>query len=130
MYILLLQMVNLALIICLTNLEKECYKTYNNEIIKGVPASETLLRHLKGIVYNEEEKQSDKTLFGLIQRFINNEIKNKGKRKTDNTIKAYRTSEKRLKEYENYAKALPIIKTLNLILILLILIFFTSMFLF
>ena len=91
----------------LDNLEKECYKTYNNEITKGVPASETLLQHLKGIVYDEEENQSDKTLFGLIQRFINNEIKNKGKRKTDNTIKAYRTSEKRLREFENYSKALP-----------------------
>lgn len=88
----------------LDHLEKECYKAYNNALIKGIPAPETLLNILKGIFNNKEEKQDENNLFGLIQRFINNEIKHKGKRKTDNTIKAYRTAYKSLKEFEVKSK--------------------------
>jgi hypothetical protein len=60
----------------LDNLEKECYKTYNSTLATGIPAPETLLKHLKDFIYKvEDNKQGENTLFGLIERFISNEIK-------------------------------------------------------
>ena len=85
----------------LDNLEKECNKAYNSALANGIPAPETLLKHLKDFVNQVDETKTDaNTLFGLIDRFINNEIKHKGKRKTDNTIKSYRTANKSLVEFQ------------------------------
>ena len=90
-------------------LEKECYKIYTTSLSSGGATAETISNYLNGVIYGnvdvDEKKESG--LFTLIKRFINNEIKNKGKAKTDNTIKAYRTSEKSLKSFEAYMRTTP-----------------------
>lgn len=101
----------------LEKLKVICEKAYITEKAKGIPKPETLRNYLQEFLNQNEvgrEDESKSTLFTLITRFINGEIKHKGKKKTDNTIKAYRTSEKRLKEFEAYSKTLPNNKDYNL----------------
>lgn len=89
----------------LDNLQSVCEKAYIAEKVKGIPDTEVLRKRLQDFLHHNIEdpkQQQESALFALIDRFINKEIKNKGKLKTDNTIKAYRTARKSLKEFEDY----------------------------
>lgn len=100
----------------LDTLEKVLKNAYNTEIKKGIPEPQTLKNYLTAFINQNETTKEDPVetppsgLFTLITRFINNEIKHKGKRKTDNTIKAYRTAEKSLRDFEEHIRELPATK--------------------
>src|SRR5207245_1583242 len=47
-----------------------------------------------------QEVENEHTLFKLIDRFINNEFKRRGKSKSPNTIKQYKASKKHLQNFQ------------------------------
>jgi len=81
-----------------------CLSAYNKEITKGIPEPATLRKHLQNFMNQNEEDPDGPTLFKLLDRFINNEIKHKGRSKSDNTIKTYRTLKGHLLEYQAVKK--------------------------
>lgn len=88
----------------LDNLEKECLKAYNKALPQGIPATQTLKDALNKFIDQNEDKPADQRFWGLLERFINNEIKHKGRDKCPNTIKTYRTLKGHLQEYEKKNK--------------------------
>lgn len=80
-------------------LAKACIKGYNTELVHGVPSPERLKKYLDAIVYQSMPEKEDNDLFALFDRFINGEIKNKGKEKTKNTLKNYVTAKSHLLAY-------------------------------
>lgn len=87
----------------LTGLANECESVYAKTLVGGIPAPETLRRALHNYMHNSfegDEGEKSVTLFKLIDRFINNEIKHKGRDKSPNTIKTYNTCKKHLHEFE------------------------------
>ena len=84
----------------LDNLEMVCLNAYNTEIKNGVPEPEKLKKYLNGFMNQNSENPGQPTLMTLIERFINNEIKHKGRDKNKNTIKTYKTVKKHLEEFE------------------------------
>jgi integrase len=100
----------------LENLEKVCIKAYNNEIKNGIPHPDTLKRYLEDFL-NQNEPQTQQempSLFKLLDRFINNEIKFKGKNKSKNTLKTYNTLKGHLHEYQHIFKHKVDFDTVNL----------------
>lgn len=88
------------------NLEKVCKKAYNNEIKNGIPNPDTLKKFLEDFLKQNEPvaEVESVTLFKLLDRFINNEIKFKGKNKSKNTLKTYSTLKGHLLEFDNIFK--------------------------
>lgn len=87
----------------LDNLERICNKTYNEELKNGIPQVQTIKTALENFV-NQKDTTGKPTLYELVDRFIANEIKYKGKNKEDNTIKAYKSTLVHLKEFEAIKK--------------------------
>jgi len=88
----------------LDNLEKECLRAYNTEIKNGIPSTDKLKSYLAGFMNQNEETKEGPTLYKLIQRFVNNEIKHKGRDKSKNTIKTYNTTLGHLQAFEKTAR--------------------------
>jgi integrase len=88
----------------LNGLQNECDVAYNKALKDGTPAPELLRHHLKNFinnVSNDEKSNNDKaTLFQLIDRFINNEIKHQGRDKAINTLKIYKGCKNHLLAFE------------------------------
>jgi hypothetical protein len=84
----------------LDNLQDICEGTYKKELKNGIPNTDVLKKHLIEFMQQNNEDDSRPTLFSLIQRFINNEIKHKGRDKTEATIKTYKTLKGHLLEFE------------------------------
>lgn len=86
----------------LTNLENVCIKAYNDNLKNGVPPKGILKTALNAFFLRnlqQGEGIKDKTLFKLIDRFIEGEIKNKGKDKSRGSISNYKAVKKHLEEY-------------------------------
>ncbi|MCF8450693.1 MAG: site-specific integrase [Taibaiella sp.] len=85
----------------LDNLAKECKLAYNEALKDGIPAPETLREKLNAFINQNDDTEKDKkiSLFSLIERFTNNEIKYNGKDKSPNTIMTYNTTYGHLKEF-------------------------------
>ncbi|MCW3108454.1 MAG: Integrase family protein [Segetibacter sp.] len=98
----------------LDNLVRVCNTAYNTEIKNGIPEPETLKRHLTAFInQNQEQETGEKEdeqsgLMALIDRFIDGEIKHKGKRKTEGTIKTYKTSKNSLLGFEKHMQQLAV----------------------
>lgn len=88
----------------LDNLEKVCNRAYNTELQKGYPPPAVLRRYLSDFIRQNEADPSQPTFYKLVDRFISGEIKHKGKEKSPNTIKTYRTTLNHLKEFEQAKK--------------------------
>lgn len=90
----------------LNGLQSECEIAYNKSLKNGIPAPEILKQHLKNFVNNiaDVEEAPKDTLYQLIDRFINNEIKFKGMDKAPNTLKIYKSCKKHLQEFEKVEK--------------------------
>jgi integrase len=91
----------------LTGLANECDQVYAKALVNGIPAPERLRQALHNFMNPLIEGGKDEktpTLFKLIERFINNEIKHKGRDKSLNTIKTYTTCKKHLQEFEKLQK--------------------------
>ncbi len=86
----------------LENLQKVLLSKYNQELKNGNPHPQTLKDAMDGFIYqNSEDAETDgPTLYKLIDRFIANEIKFKGRGKSPNTIKTYQTVNGHLQKFE------------------------------
>ncbi len=94
-------------------LRDECQKAYNTEIKNGIPHPDILKTHLDSF-YNRNFNQPDENnkelpprdekdksgLFKLIESFIRGDIKYKGKDKSKDTLKTYKTTYHHLLEFE------------------------------
>src|SRR5690242_14134201 len=74
----------------LDNLKKETLKAYNNGLKKGIPSTIDIKQHLSTFIKQNEDNAPENKFWSLIERFINNEIKYKGRDKSPNTIKTYK----------------------------------------
>jgi integrase len=92
----------------LKNLKEVCEKTYNESLANGIPAPEVLKAALEDFInqnHSDNALSDNKpSLFKLIDRFVNGEIKNRGKDKSGNTIKTYITCKKHLLEFQAKTK--------------------------
>jgi integrase len=91
----------------LENLKKICEESYLSEKAKGgFPPTEVLQKHLQNFLNQNatEENQGKPTLYKLIGRFIDGEIKFKGRNKSPGTIQTYKSTLKHLQEFEKKEK--------------------------
>ena len=93
----------------LDHLERICLKTYSEMLKDGIPEPEVLKEAMKKFINKnhefEEKAVTDKpTLFSLTERFINGEIKFRGRNKSESSLKNYHAVTKHLKEYQEYSK--------------------------
>ena len=89
----------------LESLEKLCVKTYNESLKTGIPAPVQIKKVLDDFVnQNHNDKAGENTFFSLTQRFIDGEIKNKGKDKSKSSLQNYAAVTKHLKEFEAKTK--------------------------
>lgn len=88
----------------LNNLASLTIDAYYKELANGTPTPAILKKHLDTFmnqnVEAEKAELSRPTLFSLINRFINGEIKHKGKDKSPNTIKTYNTALGHLTDFQ------------------------------
>jgi len=102
----------------LDNLERICLKTYTESLKDGIPEPEVLKEAMQGFINRnhtaKEEQASKPTLFSLAQRFINGEIKFRGKSKSVSSLKNYHAVTKHLREYQAYSKRVVDFDTINL----------------
>lgn len=88
----------------LKNLEEVCENAYKTELKNGIPLPSTLKKHLNEFIEQNINKAkgdaAKPTLFKLIDRFINNEIHHKGKKKAAETLKKYVTVKGHLEEFQ------------------------------
>ncbi len=91
----------------LHTLQNVCLGAYNEELKTGIPATGQLKAHLDAFIeHNKEEKDRKKgpTLYALIKRFVDGEIKNKGKDKSKSSLNNYRSVLIHLQEFERQIK--------------------------
>ena len=99
----------------LDNLETVCLNAYNIELKNGIPAPATLRKHLEDFLnQNHVPEPTGNKLFTLINRFIDGEIQHKGRDKSPNTIKTYRTLKGHLEEYQYVKKEVVDLEAINL----------------
>lgn len=91
----------------LDNLERECLKAYNELVKNGTPSPESIRTRLQAFMDQDRVKQQEsKTgLFGLIQKFVDNEISYRGRQRQDNTTRTYNTTLNHLKKFVQKNKA-------------------------
>lgn len=84
----------------LDKLKSTLENAYSKEISeRGVPTPDVLKKYLEDFYYQRTNKDS---LYTLIQRFIDGEIKSKrGREKSSATIRAYKVTMKALKDFES-----------------------------
>jgi hypothetical protein len=98
----------------LDNLEKVCTKSYNSELAGGIPAPEILKSHLDAFMNQNEEKPEELKIYELFDRFISGEIKFRGKDKSYNTLKNYKTTKGHLKAFDKATKYHVSFENINL----------------
>lgn len=96
----------------LDTLETQCERIYNEELKNGTPKPEIIQQKIHN--YLHPVKVDTTNFYGLIQRFINNEITINGKPKEPATIKTYKTTLKHLQEFELKEKYKIDFDTVNL----------------
>lgn len=84
----------------LDNLERECYRAYNHALKDGIPTPEHIKTQLQEFLNHNETKVERDKFYSLVDRFINNEIKYKGRLKSPNTIKTYKTLRGHLQAFD------------------------------
>ena len=89
---------------------------YTTEIGKGIPSVQTLKKYLDEFIMQNitGEKKEGPTLFKLAERFINGEIKNRGKDKSKSSLKTYHAVTKHLKDFQQEAKYPITFENINL----------------
>lgn len=96
------------------NLEEVLLTTYRKSLANGIPSRTTLKQALDNFIYQNHENTEAPTLFKLIDRFIANEIKFRGKNKGVNTLKKYGTVKAHLLEFQSKKKYPVNFETINL----------------
>jgi integrase len=101
----------------LDNLELTCSRAYSEALKDGIPDPIILKRILDLLIDKNHSNSVDSgkpTLFTLTQRFINGEIKFKGKDKSKETLESYSAVTKHLKDYQVYYKSRVDFDTIDL----------------
>lgn len=88
----------------LDNLKKVCEKAYNTSLKDGIPAPATLSAALDDFINQNNNDEGKDNLFKLIDRFIDGEIKSKGREKSKGTITNYKAVRKHLKQFQGETK--------------------------
>jgi integrase len=73
---------------------------YRTELVNGVPSTDKLKRYLVNFLNQNTSDENKPTLYKLIQRFIDGEIKHKGRDKSPATLTKYGTALKHLQDFE------------------------------
>lgn len=82
-------------------LARKVEETYKGSILPPSPSDFKQVLDSWRVGQGTSEAKTEKLdLFGLIDKFINNEILNKGKERSNNTIKSYKTVKGHLREFE------------------------------
>ena len=92
----------------LDNLEQTCVRTYSESLKDGIPDPIIIKRTLDLLIdknHNNADISNKPTLFTLAQRFINGEIKFRGKEKSKGSLSNYAAVTKHLREYQIYSKS-------------------------
>jgi integrase len=101
----------------LDNLELTCSRAYSEALKDGIPDPIILKRALDLLIDKNHSNSADPgkpTLFSLAQRFIDGEIKFKGKDKSKETLESYSAVTKHLKDYQVYSKSRVDFDTIDL----------------
>ena len=88
----------------LDNLRDECLKAYNTEIKSGVPAPAVLKQYLVNFFEGNTGREEQPSLFTLIERFISGEIKHRGRDRSLNTLKQYKSTYNHLQRFAKEKK--------------------------
>ena len=91
----------------LDNLESTCLRAYSEALKDGIPDTNILKHALDTLIdknHNNAEVSNKPTLFSLAQRFINGEIKFRGKDKSQSSLDNYSAVTKHLKAYQTFSK--------------------------
>ncbi len=90
----------------LDNLQKLCEKSYNQALKNGIPTPRYLKKILQDFVNqnNSDGGPDTPTFFKLTDRFINGEIKNRGKDKSKGSLQNYHAVAKHLKVFQTAVK--------------------------
>jgi integrase len=94
----------------LNDLERECGRIYDTLAAKGVPAPEAIKRALIAYRNGGTGPKDKPNLFGLIKRFLDNEI---GAKK-NNTIRSYKTTFNHLLQFAHETKTVVDFEAINL----------------
>lgn len=84
----------------LDNLKKICERTYNESLKNGVPAPGVLKKAMEDFINQNHNDDDGPTFYKLASRFIDGEIKNKGKAKSRGSLQNYAAVVKHLKSFE------------------------------
>lgn len=98
----------------LDNLKKICEKTYNESLRTGIPTPAQLKKPLEDFLNQNHHDVSKPTLYSLAERFINGEIKVKGKDKSKGSLNNYHAVTMHLKAFEKITKTQVSFETINL----------------
>ena len=98
----------------LNNLERVCLETYNREIVNGYPDPAVIKTALKRFMDGGNDSDPNKSFYGIMDRIISNEIKSKGKNRSQSTIKAYTTTKNHLTKFEKESGYSVSFETINL----------------
>ena len=91
----------------LDNLESTCLRAYSEALKDGIPDTNILKHALDTLIdknHNNAAVSNKPTLFSLAQRFINGEIKFRGKDKSQSSLDNYSAVTKHLKAYQTFSK--------------------------
>ena len=101
----------------LDNLESTCLRAYSEALKDGIPDTNILKHALDTLIdknHNNAEVSNKPTLFSLAQRFINGEIKFRGKDKSQSSLDNYSAVTKHLKAYQTFSKSKVDFDTIDL----------------
>ncbi len=99
----------------LDSLKKICEKTYNESLKTGIPTPDQLKKPLNDFInQNHQDETGKPTLNTLADRFINGEIKVKGKDKSRGSLNNYRSVKKHLNEFQAKTKSPVSFESINL----------------
>ena len=101
----------------LDNLELTCLRAYSEALKDGIPDPIILKTTLDLLIdknHNNAEVSNKPTLFSLAQRFIEGEIKFRGRDKSRGSLNNYAAVTKHLKEYQTYSKSRVDFDTIDL----------------
>lgn len=99
----------------LSNLQKECDRIFTASLKNGIPAPESIREELKAYLnHSQEDPESKDSFFKLIDRFIDGEIKTKGRDKSKNTLQNYSTVKGHLEGYQKHIKRKITFESINL----------------
>ena len=98
----------------LDNLSRLCEKTYNESLKNGIPTPSIIKEALEAFINQNHNDGTGPTIYSLADRFIDGEIKHKGKEKSKGSLQNYAAVVKHLKAFAIKMKYPLSFETINL----------------